>query len=61
MQMKQELLYQLRTFMIVITMFISGLIFVCYMGISLIKTTKKYQEYTIYMAQNKDDDLVNDN
>ncbi len=54
MRKKPFLFSQTRTIMIASLMFISGLIFVCYMGSSLIRTTKKYQENTLYVAHTLD-------
>lgn len=48
---KQELLYHMRAIMIGTMMLISGVVFLCYMGSSLIRFTKKYQKQTMQVAQ----------
>lgn len=51
MRKKQELLYHIRAVMISTMMFISGMVFLCYIGGSLIRSTKKYQQQTMHVAQ----------
>ena len=51
MRKKQELLYHLRAIMIGTVMFISGTVFLCYMGGVLIRSTKKYQQESMHLAQ----------
>ena len=45
------LFYQMRTVLIGAVMFITGVIFLCYMGSSLIRSTEKYKEQTMQVAQ----------
>ncbi len=51
MRRKQDLLYRERAIRVGLMMFVAGLIFVCYMGSSLIRSTQRYKHQTLQIAQ----------
>lgn len=53
MRRKQEFIHCSRAMMVATLMLIVGLVFVCYMGNSLIRSTREYQKQNYSMAQKR--------